>query len=167
MLALFLSAALLAPHATPRAITPKVVERMIERYGARATVQKLSDAAPNDTRSMLSDYDKVLEGVSSGDAHWLALVPKLDPGTDAGSAEFLRIAVADALPKNPAGVLRFTSHLSWFRQACGYPMIEPTNREMRAYFNATIPALKAVHDAALARAKRICLAELVKAQRAP
>jgi hypothetical protein len=140
---------------------------MIERYGARATVQKLSNAAPNDTRSMFGDYDKVLEGVSSGDARWLALVPKLDPGTDAGSAEFLLIAVAEALPKNPAGVLRFTSRLSWFRNACGYPMIEPSNREMRAYFKATIPALKGVHDAALARVKRICLTELLKAQRTP
>jgi hypothetical protein len=100
-----------------------------------------------------------------GDPRWLVLVPKLDPGTDAGSAEFLRIAVAEALPKNAAGVLRFASRLSWFRDACGYPMIEPTNREMRAYFRATIPALKAVHDPSLTRAKRICLTELIKAQR--
>lgn len=167
VLTLIVGAVLLAPHPASRAITPQVVERMIDSYGARATVQKLSNAVPNETRTMFGAYDKVLEGVSSGDARWLALVPKLDLGTDAGSAEFLRIAVAEALPKNPAGVLRFTSRLSWFRNACGYPMVEPTNREMRAYFKAAIPALKAVHDAELARAKRICLTELVKAQRAP
>src|SRR5438477_12601046 len=94
---------------TVRSITPKVVERMIDRYGAKATVDKLTNAAPNDTRSLLGDYDRVLDGVSSGDSRWLALVPRLDPGTDAGSAEFLRIAVAEAIPKNPAGVLRFAS----------------------------------------------------------
>jgi len=167
LLALFLSAALLLPHSAQRAVTPKVVGGMIDRYGARATVQKLWNAVPNDKRSTFSDYDRVLDGVSSGDPRWLVLVPRLDPGTDAGSAEFLRIAVAEALPKNAAGVLRFTSRLSWFRYACGYPMIEPTDREMRAYFRATIPALKAVHDPSLTRAKRICLTELIKAQRTP
>lgn len=165
MLVMFLSAALFVSGAAT-AITPTGVERMIDRYGAKATVNKLANAPPNDTRSIFGDYDKVLEGVSSGDARWLALLPRLDPGTDAGSAEFLRIAVAEALPKNPAGVLRFTSRLSWFRDACGYPMIEPTNREMRAYFKAAIPALKAFHDPALERAKRICLTQLIKAQRA-
>lgn len=140
---------------------------MLDHYGAKATVDRLANAAPNDTRVMFGDYDKVLEGVSSGEVRWLALVPRLDPGTDAGTAEFLHIAVAEALPKNPAGVLRFTSRAWWFRDACGYPMIEPTKREMRAYFKAAVPALKAVHDPALERAKRICLTELIKAQRSP
>lgn len=167
MLALFLSAALLPHRVAPRAVTPEIVGQMISHFGAKATVDKLSDAAPYDARFMLGDYDKVLEGVASGDARWLALVPRLDPGTDAGSAESLRIAVAEALPRNPAGVLRFTSRLSWFRDACAYPMIEPTDQEERAYFRVAIPALKAVHDPALRRPKRICLTELMKARRSP
>ncbi len=140
---------------------------MIDLYGAKATVNKLAIVAPDDSRSMFGIYDKVLDGVSSGDSRWLALVPRLDPGTDAGTAEFLRIAVAEALPRNPVGVLRFTSGLAWFPDACGYPMIEPSKREMRAYFKAAIPALKAVHESTLARAKRICLAKLMEAWRVP
>ena len=165
MLPFLLGAALLTQRPASRAITPQAVERMVDRYGAEAAVNKLANASPNDTRTMFGDYDKVLAGVSSGNPRWLALVPRLDPGTDAGTSEFLRIAVADALPKNAVAVLRFTSRLSWFRDACGYPMIEPTNRQMRAYFKAAIPALRAVHEPELQRAKRICLSELTKAAR--
>ena len=167
MLLFVLAAVLLAPHYDSHGITPEAVAGLLKDYGAKEAVRRLAERDPADTESTFGDYDEVLRGVESGDPRWLALVPRLDPGTDAGTAEFLRIAVAEALPKNPAGVLRFASQLSWFRYACGYPMIEPTKREMRAYFAMTIPALKAVHNPALAHSKHICLAELIKAQRSP
>jgi hypothetical protein len=166
VLALFLSAALFVDQ-TSSAITPQKVERMIDRYGARQTVNKLANAGPDDTRTDFGDYDKVLDGVASGDARWLALVPKLRPGTDAGTAEALRIAVAYALPENPAGVLHLITRLPSWQDVCTYPMIEPTDEEMQAYFRAAIPAVKAVRDTALQREKSVCLAELVKAQRTP
>jgi hypothetical protein len=161
-----LGSLLLAQHGQP-SITPQAVARMIQQYGAKGAVDRLSDQGPNETRTMFGRYDAVLDGVASGDGRWLALVPKLDPGTDAGTAEFLRIAVAEALAKNPTGVLRFTSRMSWFRDACGYPMIEPTEKEMRAYFKGAVPALKGVHDPALEGARKVCLTELIKAQRTP
>ena len=164
---LSLSTVLIAPHFDTHGITPEAVASLVKEYGPKEAVHRLADRDPADTNSMFGDYDTVLEGVASGDPRWLALVSRLDPGTDAGTAEFLRIAVAEALPKNPSGVLRFTSQLPWFRYACGYPMIEPTKKAMRGYFARTIPALKAVRDPALARAKRICLTELIKAQRTP
>jgi hypothetical protein len=46
-------------------------------------------------------------------------------------------------------------------------MIEATEEEMRSYFKAAIPAVKAVRDPALQRAKEVCLAELVKAEKTP
>ena len=153
--------------ANQSAITPAAVGRMIDRYGAEQTVRKLANARPNDTHSDFGDFDKVLDGIASGDARWLALVPRLEPGTDAGTAESLRIVVAKALPKNPAVVLRLIKRDSSWRDACGYPMIEPTRKEMRAYFKVAIPAVKAVHDPRLEATKRVCLSELLKAQHAP
>ena len=166
MLCMFLVAALLA-NQPPSRVTPAAVSRMIDRYGAKGTVDKLSNAAPNDTHTAFGDFDKVLDGIASGDARWLAIVPKLAPGTDAGTAESLPIVLAEALPKNPRGVLRLIKlDRSWL-DACGYPMIEPTPKETRAYFRRAIPAVRAVHDAALQATKRVCLSELLKAQRTP
>jgi len=167
VLILFLGAALSAHQATSSAITPKSVERMIDRYGARRTVQKLTKQDFNDTKSDFGKFDVVLDGISAGDPRWLALVTKIYPGTDAAAAESLPIAVAQALPKNPTGVLRFFASSSWLRKVCGYPMIEPTDKEMRAYFKAAIPAVRAVREPTLQRAKKVCLTELMKAQQTP
>jgi hypothetical protein len=140
---------------------------MINRDGAKQTVDKLSNTGPGGTQSEFGPFDKVLDGIASGDARWLALVPKLAPGTDAGTAESLPIALADALPKNPTGVLRLIKRDSSWLEACGYPMIEPTDKEMREYFKVAIPAVRSVHEPALRTARRLCLAELLKAQHAP
>src|SRR5206468_557592 len=81
LLIMFLSVALFADRA-PSVVTPATVGRMIDRYGAKQTVHKLSNAVPNDTHTDFGDFDKVLDGIASGDAHWLRLVPRLAPGTD-------------------------------------------------------------------------------------
>lgn len=165
MLVLFLSATFLAQQITSSTITPEAVERMIDKYGAKQTVKTLANAG--DTRTGLGDYDKVLDGIASGDARWLALVPKLEPGTDAGTAEALRISVAQALPNNSAGVLGLISRQPSWRDACSYPMIEPTHEEMLAYFKAAIPAVRSVRSPALQGVKNACLTELTKAQDTP
>jgi hypothetical protein len=165
-LLIFLSAALIAGQTSP-AITPAAVERMIDRYGAKRTVDMLSNAAPTDSRTLFGDFDKVLDGIGSGDGRWLALVPKLAPGTDAGTAESLPITIAEALPKNPAAALRLIKRDASWLDACGYPMIEPTRKEMRTYFSRAIPAVRSVRDPALQAVKRVCLSELLKAQRRP
>ena len=164
MFVAFLGAAILASQ-THFAITPSAIGRMIDHFGAKRTVDKLANAPPNDTHTDFGDFDKVLDGIASGDSGWLALVPRLEPGTDAATAESLRIVVAKALPKNPAGVLRLILREPSWRDACGYPMIEPTHQEMRAYFKVAIPAVRSVRDPALRAAKRVCLSELLKAQR--
>jgi hypothetical protein len=162
LLPLLLSLALFAPHYDSRGITPALVDDLVRRYGAKETVHKLTERDPADT-SMFGDYEGVLDGVASGDPRWLALVPKLAPGTDAGTAESLRIAVARALPKNAAGVLSLISHDQSWRDACSYPMIEPTPKETHAYFSAAVPAVRAVMSPRLHRARALCLAELSKA----
>ncbi|HEX4739168.1 MAG TPA: hypothetical protein VH331_16580 [Allosphingosinicella sp.] len=138
--------------------TPAAVARMIDARGARHAVQAL-DRGGEQTR-----FDAVLDRVAAGDRRWLALVPRLAPGTDAGTAEGLRIAVAEALPKNPRAVLRLVAKTFTVEDVCGFPMIEPTQRETRAYFRAALPAVQAVTDPALRPAKQQCLAELRKAR---
>ena len=174
MLVVFLAATLSTYQPASSVITPQRVERMIDSCGARRAVNKLTKQDLNDTKTEFGKFDAVLDGVSSGDPQWLMLVTKIYAGTDAGAAESLRIAVAEALPKNPAGVLRLIlrvqperARLSWFRSSCGYPMIEPTDKEMRTYFKAAIPALQAVREPALQRAKKACLTVLMKAQETP
>ena len=167
MLLLFLSAALSAPHFDSNGITPEVVNELVKKYGAKKAVQKLADRHPADTGTALGDYDRVLDGVASGDPRWLALVPRLAPGTDAGTAEAIPIALAEALPKNPAGILRLINRDESWLDACSYPVIEPTRREIRAYFRVAIPAVRKVSDPALRHARGLCLTELVKAQHAP
>jgi hypothetical protein len=163
MMIAFLAAAVFAGQ-PPDSITSVAVGRMIDRRGAKRTVEKLTNIRPGGSRSDFGAFDQVLDGIASGDARWLALVSRLAPGTDAGTAESLRIVVAEALPRNPAAVLGLIEKDPSWRDACGYPMIEPTRQEARAYFKAAIPAVKSVHDPALQAARRVCLSELLKAQ---
>jgi len=143
-------------------ITPVTVGRMLRQLGPKQTVDQLAG-----TGADFGDYEKVLDGIASGDARWLTLVPKLQPGTDAGTSESLRIAVAEALPRNPAAVLRLIEHNPRWRDVCTYSMIEPTPKETRTYFKAAVPAVKAVKSPRLQRAKLMCLADLAEAQRSP
>lgn len=159
ILALLLAA---APIGDVSPITPSLIGRMIDKYGPEQTVHKLAMRRPQGQG--LGAFDVVLNGIASGDGRWLSLVPRLDSGTDGGTAESLRIAVAEALPKNAAGVLAATASLPWFRQVCSFPMIEPTLADTLAYFRTVIPSVSAIRDTKLQKAKRICLTELAKAQ---
>ena len=85
MLLLFLGAVLLAPHFDAHGITPEPVDHLIKVYGAKGTVDRLLRRNAAYKTTLFGDYDIVLDGVASGDARWLALVPRLDPGTDAGT----------------------------------------------------------------------------------
>ena len=155
MLLALLTAALASAPAT---LTPAAVARMIDAEGARRAVQTL-DRGGAHTR-----FDALLDRIAAGERRWLALVPRLAPGTDAGTAEGLRIAVAEALPRNPSAVLRLVPGTFTAEDACGFPMIEPTQSETRSYFTAVIPAVQDVTEPALQLAKRQCLAELRKAR---
>ena len=153
MLAALLTAALAASAPTPAAVA-----RMIDASGARRTVQALDRGGEH------SRFDAVLDRIAAGDRRWLALVPRLAPGTDAGTAEGLRIAVAQALPRNPRAVLRLVPKTFPAEDVCGFPMIEPTQSETRSYFRAALPAVQGVTARALRPAKQQCLAELRKAR---
>jgi len=104
LLLLLLSVAILAGRQVG-SITPTTVGRMLAQLGPKRTFDELAG-----TGADFDDYEKILDGIASGDQRWIALGPRLQPGTDAGTSEALRIAVAEALPRNPAGVLRLIEH---------------------------------------------------------
>jgi len=139
-------------------LTAAQVGAMIDRDGAAKTVQSFDQGDAN------VPFDQVLDGIGSGNQEWLALVPKLAPGVDGGTATGLKIAIAEALPRNAAAVLRLGSD-GPAEESCAYPMIEPTAAETQAYFAAAIPAVEAIDDPALQAAKTICLTKLREAQR--
>lgn len=140
-------------------LSPAEVAAMIDRDGATRTVQTL------DQGETVTRFTQVLEGIASGDAQWLALVPRLGPGVDAGTSTGLIIAVAEALPRNPSGVLGLAAGGNWsLEDACSYPMIEPTAEQKAAYFAAVIPAVEGVAEPGLQQAKKTCLTQLRAAQ---
>ena len=50
-------------------------------------------------------WRQIIRKIQSGDPRWLAVAAAFKPASDAGYSEDLNFAVAEALPKNPQGVL--------------------------------------------------------------
>jgi hypothetical protein len=140
-------------------LSPEGILRDIKLQGAKAVVDRLW----ND-----GDWDRVMDRVDAGDARWIALVPQLAPGTDAGTAEDLPIALAFALPKNPGAVLALLGRDGFpADEVCGAPFIEDTVKDIPAYLRQAETAVLRVRDPALSGAKQACLAELKKAAARP
>ena len=144
-----------APAIAATLPTPGQISRQIETQGARATVG---------TYYASRQWELIMAQVSTGKQAWLDLVPKLQPGTDAGTAEDLAIVLAEALPHNPAGVLRLVVeedvHTLSLRQVCSIPFIEPTKARVAAYRKRATAALNRLHDPGLVDRKAHCLAAL-------
>lgn len=140
---------LLAVGAGP-ALTPASVERSIRIKGPRRTIDDL-------VRRDL--WETVTNHMDTGSPAWIALVPKLAPGSDAGSAEDLGLSLAFALPRNPAAVLAAIDPVDGailgVRRVCNRPFIEDT--EPRGYKARTLAALGGIHDGHLERRRVACL----------
>ncbi len=137
-------------------LMPQTIAADIAAHGADAVVARLAKHG---------DYDRVLDHIDNGEAEWVALAPKLAPGTDAGYAESLIISLAFALPKNPKAVLALLIGKDAFQvdDVCGAPFIEGTVKDVPAYVRKAKAAISRVTDAKLAGAKSACLAALAKA----
>lgn len=137
--------------ATP---TPERISDEIRTQGAGRVVHRLWENG---------DYRQVLDGISAGDSKWIALAPALAAGTDAASSEGLSLALARALPKNPAAVL---SVLQPDRGAvsaprvCGLPFIEGDIIDVADYRRSAIAAVAKVEGDSLKDAKAACLVGL-------
>jgi len=142
----------------PATITPAQISSQIESYGAKAVVQKLSRDGC---------FDQVLEDMAAGQSTWIRLAPDLARGTDAATSEELIIALARALPNNPRAVLEVldTESVISAHAVCGVPFIEPTSREIAAYLEQAIPAVKAVQKSSHFPSDEDCLRTLLRVEK--
>ncbi|MFZ4071404.1 MAG: hypothetical protein ACOYJ6_15005 [Caulobacterales bacterium] len=140
-------------------LTPETVQALIAQHGAAAVAHGLATIGPAETGGL---WGQVETGVASGAEGWLALVPALTPGVDAGTAEGLKLAIQTALAANAPGVLKLIDATRPAGDVCTIGLIEPTPEQLKAAKNAAVKAVTAVTDPARKQAKTDCLAELEK-----
>ncbi|GLQ54553.1 hypothetical protein [Devosia nitrariae] len=141
-------------------LTPQAIRAMIADVGADAAVQWLDEGnSPGNAWAQLTDK------IESGEAAWLDLVPLLKPGTDAGTAEDLEIALSRALRANPQGVLALVAAGHYAPvEICTGNEIENPPLEAVAGIDAALKTVAALLDPALREGRNACLAELGKAR---
>ena len=140
-------AALLTPSLAAAAeITAHGVQAEIDRSGAQKTVNDLVSHGGR-------QWEAFLRGVESGRQDWLAVVPNIKPGTDAGTAESLLTATSMALSRNAAGTLALVPGTYALSAFCTVPLIEPTDVQVTDFKRRTSAALdKAIDGPARERA---------------
>jgi len=150
----------------PAWLDPARIAADIQSQGAKVVVDRLWNA-PTADRARPTRWDVVIDEIWKGEPDWIALAPKLAPGTDAGTAESLGIGLAHALPVAPAAVLAAFESTSGdavgIERVCSAPFIEDTVKDVPAYLRAARKAVQRVDSPALALAKAQCLTALGKA----
>ena len=142
------------PTGVSAKLKPDEIGGRIDKIGASATVAALIAK---------HKWNRVLGYIGTGKPAWLALAPKLVAGTDASASLGLTIALADALPRNPAGVLdlvRTGKGPLALSQVCAAPFIEPIPADLVTYRRSAKHALDALTDVHLREARKSCLAAL-------
>jgi hypothetical protein len=135
-------------------------QRHIDEEGAQQFVRRLiNDIDPHSPEE--PNYDIVLEHVAEGSNGWLHAAAAIAPYTDATFSEGIRVAIADALIVNPAGVLKMIGTEAHFDEACGYPFVRQTGTYMLQHKREALAALKQVHQPSLAAKKENCRKELM------
>jgi hypothetical protein len=143
-----------------RNMTAADFQRHIDEEGAQQFVRRLiKDIDPHSPEE--PNYDIVLEHVAEGSNGWLQAVAKIAPYTDATFSQGIRVAIADALVVNPAGVLKMIGTEEHFNQACGYPFVRQTETYMLQHRREALAALNRVHQPALAVKKESCRKRLM------
>jgi hypothetical protein len=143
------------------AMMPDQVRARFERDGVSQTVIAFQDPSYSATNRAMS------EGIAAGDERWLALVPLLSTSGSAEMAEGLISMLAEALPRNPAGVLRALGDRQMSESLKGGLCMHPeelSGQAARTYLTTAIRAVEEVNDPALQAARTMCLANLRQAQ---
>ncbi len=119
--------------------SPTSVAAEIAAHGAKRTVDGLIQT---------KRWDAVTTSMDKGSGAWIALAPKLAPGSDAGSAEDLGLSLALALPVNPRAVLAAIDAkdgpILGLSRVCGRPFIEDS--EPAGYQRRALSALSRITD---------------------
>jgi hypothetical protein len=153
-----LCVALLAPAFAREApnVTPDSVKKIIDQNGPVGTVRKLI------VGDRPRPWENVLRGIESGNQQWLDVARALADGTDAGTSEDLQVALATALPNNPAGVLKLAGVQSFLSidNLCGAPFIEPEPKVLKRYLRKAKTALETLKDKSVEQQRVRCLADI-------
>lgn len=158
---IFLLAAIMLSYSSNAAIdsmTPGIVLDHIQHNGAKNYLIDL--AKENSRATSSSQWESIVEGLSSGQAEWLQIVPLIARYTDAGFAEDLTTALAQALPKNVAGVLNVLDEKIppvSIRAVCSMPLYSETVAEQNEY---VVKAIQALYKHGTPQAKS-CLTQLI------
>lgn len=139
-------------------VTPKIVLENIHDSGAKKYIHDL--AKENARATSTSQWEAIVKGLSSGEAEWLQIVPLIARYTDAGFAEDIATALAQALPKNVAGVMKVLDEQIppvSIRNVCSMPLYNETVPEQNEY---VVKAIQALYKSDTSQAKR-CLTQLI------
>jgi len=135
-------------HAGPTA--KRMLER-IDRDGAKKVVDQLW-ATPKH-----GQWEYVVNQIQAGSDAWLDVAEKIQPGTDAGSADELMIVMSTALAHNPARVLSMIGPKFPLEEICTVPFIEPSRQVIVNHKARIHAALKRVDSRELEEKKAGCL----------
>ena len=134
------------------------VRSRFRRDGPEATNRWLNETGQSDV---------ILDHMDRGEAGWIALAPQMALNNGgAAITETLPIALALALPRNPAAVLKTIDPNNGrsfsVEDVCGEPFFEPTRSFLRGYKRRALAAVAGVHDPSLRLVRDACAAALKK-----
>lgn len=89
-----------------------------------------------------AQWDEVMKNIASGEKAWIEVAEQLHQGSDAGSSESLKIALALALPNSPENVLPLIDYRFDIEWICGFPFIEPKREFLLNHYKKTKHALE-------------------------
>jgi hypothetical protein len=141
-------------------MTAAEFQQHIDEEGAQQFVGRfIKDIDPHSPEE--PNYDIVLEHVAEGSNGWLQAAARIAPYTDPTFSQGLRVAIADALVVNPAGVLKMIGTEEHFDQACGYPFVHQTDTYILRHKREALAALARVRQPALADKRQSCRKQLM------
>jgi hypothetical protein len=126
------------------------------KLGGSASVARRVDADESFGRS-------VMNGIATGDSLWLEVASKFSPASATAEAS-VSIALATALPRAPAGVLRLLGEKYPVESVCGIPFFHVDSAFVATYHDNAIDALGRVRDTLLTRNRDACRSALDTAQ---
>jgi hypothetical protein len=98
--------------------------------------------------------------IEGGRPECVRLAKVLAPGTDAGSAEELKITLSRTLQTNPSEVLALGDEVYPLNEICQDNDIEPTSKRVRSFLKRAADALARIHQPSLIGRRDACLRNL-------
>jgi hypothetical protein len=112
-------------------------------------------------------YDRLIDGVGSGEKQWFAVAGLLRPHTDAGFSSELEVALISALGRAPDSVVLFLSqyHGPSYTFEIGSVCGDRAMQESADYYRNILKTLRAVRHPSAPRKMKQCIAAAKAAAR--